>query len=728
MSRTYSAGIATAYGAAVRGGYTGTYEEFCAALGDLAGVLTEFENFRATAQTLAEGQEATASYTNGILTLGIPTGQTGNGIRSISLLSTVGLVKTYRITYTNDNVFDFPVADGKGIKSTVLNNDYTLTITYTDDTTWTSTSIRGEVGATPQFSIGTVETLLPTQPASATITGTPERPVLNMGIPQGAPGEVTAASMAPVYSTSGTYAVGDYVIHNGQLYKCTTAITTAEAWTAAHWTVAEIATDVSNLNRQLSDLEDVVSTTQIINTASGDIASFDDGADGQPIRKLVAQIEPVQDLNGYDNPWPAGGGKNLLDPSKRTVYSDGKGQRWYESDGFTLKANQAYTFSVTYANPISLYIRSKSDGTNFATGNQSITYTPSEDTVVYFQAYRGEDISSVDTFQLELGSTATAYSPYSNICPISGWTGAEIKQTGKNLIPNLKVQDTSIRVRLGESTVGNGFFLKAGTYKISWGWSETQAIGIYWRTYKDGVEGSVVNSDLITLSEDCNVRIWLYASAGISVDNVAWWQVELGSTATDYAPYTGNQISVDWEDDAGTVYGGTLDVISGLLTVDKVSETFDGSADETWQYVNASRRYALTYVQHNFVYTDGTTNPPFTSNIAVPIPQNVAYSNITYSAVSSVATQQKVLIYLFAGITDTLTIEEFKTWLSNNPLQVVYPLAEPQTYQLTPQELDTLLGTNNIWSDTGDTEVTYPADTKLYIDGKIAEAIAALGT
>lgn len=34
MANTYSAGIATAYGAAVRGGYTGTYAEWCAAMAD----------------------------------------------------------------------------------------------------------------------------------------------------------------------------------------------------------------------------------------------------------------------------------------------------------------------------------------------------------------------------------------------------------------------------------------------------------------------------------------------------------------------------------------------------------------------------------------------------------------------------------------------------------------------------------------------------------------------
>ena len=36
MSKTYSAGVVTAYGAAKAAGYTGTYEEFCAAQAELA--------------------------------------------------------------------------------------------------------------------------------------------------------------------------------------------------------------------------------------------------------------------------------------------------------------------------------------------------------------------------------------------------------------------------------------------------------------------------------------------------------------------------------------------------------------------------------------------------------------------------------------------------------------------------------------------------------------------
>ena len=134
-------------------------------------------------------------------------------------------------------------------------------------------------------------------------------------------------------------------------------------------------------------------------------------------------------------------------------------------------------------------------------------------------------------------------------------------------------------------------------------------------------------------------------------------QLELGSTATDYAPYTGNQISVTFPSEAGTVYGGTLDVTSGVLTVTDANiasyngETLPGE-----------------WISDRDVYAAGTT--PTTG------------------------------------------------------AQVVYKLATPQTYQLTPTEVTTLLGQNNIWADCGPSTVEYQADTKLYIDSKITQAIA----
>ena len=66
----------------------------------------------------------------------------------------------------------------------------------------------------------------------------------------------------------------------------------------------------------------------------------------------------------------------------------------------------------------------------------------------------------------------------------------------------------------------------------------------------------------------------------------------------------------------------------------------------------------------------------------------------------------------------------FKSAVTGQTL--VYELAEPITIQLTPNQVNSLLGANNIWADSGDTEVEYRADTKLYIQKKITEAIASL--
>lgn len=51
-------------------------------------------------------------------------------------------------------------------------------------------------------------------------------------------------NFAGAYDDTSTYAVGDYVIHDHDLYKCNTAISTAEAWTAAHWTQVSVADEL----------------------------------------------------------------------------------------------------------------------------------------------------------------------------------------------------------------------------------------------------------------------------------------------------------------------------------------------------------------------------------------------------------------------------------------------------------------------------------------------------
>lgn len=61
--------------------------------------------------------------------------------------------------------------------------------------------------------------------------------------------------LASTYSTSATYDVGDYCIHGGSLYKCTTAIAAAEAWTSGHWTKVNLGNEIDAAKEDLEKLK-----------------------------------------------------------------------------------------------------------------------------------------------------------------------------------------------------------------------------------------------------------------------------------------------------------------------------------------------------------------------------------------------------------------------------------------------------------------------------------------
>lgn len=66
------------------------------------------------------------------------------------------------------------------------------------------------------------------------------------------------AAIAPLYSTSATYAVGDYVMHDGAYYVCKTAIATPESWTAGHWMQTNVGAEAGGLKSAINDIHDVV--------------------------------------------------------------------------------------------------------------------------------------------------------------------------------------------------------------------------------------------------------------------------------------------------------------------------------------------------------------------------------------------------------------------------------------------------------------------------------------
>lgn len=113
---------------------------------------------------------------------------------------------------------------------------------------------RVETAASNILDMNVVANTLPAG-SSATYEYDEETNTASFGVPQGeAGGGGTTGVVAPAYDASKTYAVGDFVMHDSNLYKCTTAITTAEAWTAARWTQVVMSGEVTDLKSDLSDI------------------------------------------------------------------------------------------------------------------------------------------------------------------------------------------------------------------------------------------------------------------------------------------------------------------------------------------------------------------------------------------------------------------------------------------------------------------------------------------
>ena len=233
-----------------------------------------------------------------------------------------------------------------------------------------------------------------------------------------------------------------------------------------------------------------------------------------------------------------------------------------------------------------------------------------------------------------------------------------------------------------------------------------------------------------TVSATTTVKLQLQFLASYDTLQYERVQFEVGAL-TDYAPYTNIcQISgrteveiivsptTEAEDgesyttDLGqTVYGGTLDVVSGELVVNRAMVTYDGSADENWKSERSGNWQGV-----NFYTPLPTGMTRSTNGVLLNITDKVSVSYIQDGLFIS-ASYLNFLIGQALGITD---VAVFRTWLLNNPIQLSYPLATTQTYQLTPQEVQTLLGQNNVWSEQGSVEVVYKADIQRWVEKKLA--------
>lgn len=145
--------------------------------------------------------------------------------------------------------------------------------------------------------------------------------------------------------------------------------------------------------------------------------------------------------------------------------------------------------------------------------------------------------------------------------------------------------------------------------------------------------------------------------------------------------------TISWQTEAGTVYGGTMDVVSGVLTVYSV----------LWEKNTAQMNNNIDY--------PGWRNSGVEQLIGRGINRTFQnqMSNIGSSFNANTAGTADILF-----LSKTLYGLDQDEWIAMAlDVQIIIPLATPRTYQLTPTEVKTLLGDNVVWSDAGDITVTY---------------------
>ena len=166
-----------------------------------------------------------------------------------------------------------------------------------------------------------------------------------------------------------------------------------------------------------------------------------------------------------------------------------------------------------------------------------------------------------------------------------------------------------------------------------------------------------------------------------------------GSTAETYEPF-GTTYSFDWQSSAGTVYGGTLNALTGVLTVDKASATIGNiTALATSSTAGSTRKYALLFTLDNLKYDSSRPT------VIAERMKGIKFAD-RGQAWQVYVVNDKIITF----VPSDSTVSSVNAAISGS--KVVYELSEPITYQLTPTQVKTLLE-NNVWTDTGNTTAKF---------------------
>lgn len=460
---------------------------------------------------------------------------------------------------------------------------------------------------------------------------------------------------------------------------------------------------------------------------------------------VVAQWEPTQ--AGEGEPYPAGGGPQLLDISRCTATVGKPYGLTITIDGDIIKCSGVPSAEVTSTMQYSFAVASSAQEELRGKGYK-VTAWPIKGKVSNAWGLRTADESSlaiaaelspgVDTdIQLRLmvsKDTPTAYAPYENIRPISGRDSVKVERCGENLLQIAPfdtdvykgvtfeyVPDGGVRIQgTASANVDSPIFpirhLPPGKYYgLDMGTGIAASIVVQragkmlWLNAKGTFE--IIKGDI--------VKYWyMIVNTGYTANKTVYPYIVLGTTApTTYAPYQGDTLALQLPE---TVYGGSVDAVSGEGAETWKLETLDGNSE-----VGRYREFEDTDTYKGFVVIDAVKGIDISRDAICSHFKRGRATSEGYYPNEFVAHHPAGHLYLRTEIPGVTSVETFKAYLAaqyaaGTPVQIAYKLAEPVPFQATGNgPIMPLEGeTNTIMTDADSVAVTGRADP--------AHAIAAL--
>lgn len=454
---------------------------------------------------------------------------------------------------------------------------------------------------------------------------------------------------------------------------------------------------------------------------------------------VKAKLEPQQEGSG--TPYPAGGGKNQLNPAEYEAATKTINGITFTrlNTGEVVVSGTAtgtaiYVLIKSFSYPIELSTEKNWSivGENVISAQGLVSgvtvLRPSDNTSLYIRVQYSTTVKTTVQPQIEKGNTPTAWAPYENIRPIKGRDSVTVERCGENLL-NIKPFNKFTNKGIIYEYVPDGGIHISGTATANvdsptfpiWHLPPGKYYGL---ETGEEISASIViqrngknlwinaKKEFTILAVDVTKYWYMIVSTGVTVDKTVYPYIVPGTTPpTIYTPYTGQTNTLTLPE---TVYGGEVDAVSGGGKETWKMLTLDGTEKWTFQTTNSPDKYGFVF-QVPEIATP--TIPQIKGDIVCSQYPTVS-ANDTYQCKNGISVEADNNHY-FRIYNDTYaggTTDEWKSHLANQyaagtPVQVCYKLVEPIPFTATgAQPIPALAGVNTVLTDADSATVTGRAD------------------